>query len=98
MKKIFLFALLFFVATSAMAAGTGMPWEGPLNNLLNSLTGPVARVLGALAVVSVGIGLAFSEGGGAMRKFLWVVFGLSLAFAAVTWALPFLGFAGGLTI
>lgn len=100
-KNIPLITLLFILSSNAFAAGgggAGMPWETPLQNLLASLSGPVAQVLGTMAIIFVGLGLAFSEGGGIMRKLLWVVFGLSLAFAAATWGLPFLGFGGGATI
>lgn len=97
-----LFLLLAFIG-EAFAAGAGggaggLPWETPLQNLLASLTGPVAQVLGTAAIVFVGLGLAFSEGGGIMRRALWLVFGLSLAFAAATWGLTFLGFGGGANI
>ncbi|HEY4016555.1 MAG TPA: TrbC/VirB2 family protein [Polyangiaceae bacterium] len=80
------------------AIGGGMPWEGPLNQLLDSLTGPVSRVVGAVAIIGLGIGIAFSEGGSMMRKALWVVLGLAIAFNAVTWGLGFLGFSGGLLV
>ena len=79
-------------------AGGGMPWEGPLNQLLDSLTGPVARVIGAVAIVGLGVGIAFSEGGSMMRKALWVVLGLAVAFNAVSWGIGFLGFSGGLLV
>jgi type IV secretory pathway VirB2 component (pilin) len=78
--------------------GGGMPWEGPLNQLLDSLTGPVSRVVGAVAIIGLGVGLAFSEGGSMMRKGLWVVLGLAIAFNAVSWGLGFLGFSGGLLV
>ena len=78
--------------------GGGMPWEGPLQQLLDSLTGPVSRVVGAVAIIGLGIGLAFSEGGSMMRKGLWVVLGLAIAFNAVSWGLGFLGFSGGLLV
>lgn len=100
-QGVFLLLALLSISTSSFAAGGGgggLPWETPLQNLLASLTGPVAQVLGTAAIVFVGLGLAFSEGGGIMRKLLWVVFGLSLAFAAATWGLPFLGFGGGATV
>jgi type IV secretion system protein VirB2 len=80
------------------ALGGGMPWEGPLNQLLDSLTGPVSRVVGAVAIIGLGVGIAFSEGGSMMRKALWVVLGLAIAFNAVTWGLGFLGFSGGLLV
>lgn len=90
-------ALLLGLST-AHAAGAGLPWESRLQELLASLTGPVAQVLGTAAIVFVGLGLAFSEGGGIMRRALWVVFGLSIAFAAATWGLTFLGFGGGANV
>jgi type IV secretion system protein TrbC len=74
--------------------GGGMPWETPLQNLVASLTGPVAKAIGIAAIVCLGIGIAFSEGGSMLRKALFVVFGLALTFSAATWALPFLGFSG----
>lgn len=95
---LFLSLLLLLVSPSAFAAGAGLPWESRLEALLASLTGPVAQVLGTAAIVIVGLGLAFSEGGGLMRKILWVVLGLSVAFSAATWGLPFLGFGGGATV
>jgi type IV secretion system protein TrbC len=94
--------VLLAVASTATArsasTGGGMPWEGPLNQLLDSLTGPVSRVLGAVAIIGLGIGIAFSEGGSMMRKALWVVLGLAIAFNAVSWGLSFLGFSGGLVV
>ncbi len=82
----------------AAVSGGGMPWEGPLNSILASLTGPVSRVIGATANIGLGIGLAFSEGGSMMRKALWVVLGLAIAFNATSWGLSFLGFSGGLLV
>lgn len=95
---LFISLLLLTLHSSAFAAGAGLPWESRLEALLASLTGPVAQVLGTAAIVIVGLGLAFSEGGGLMRKILWVVLGLSVAFSAATWGLPFLGFGGGATV
>jgi type IV secretion system protein VirB2 len=63
-----------------------MPWESPLNQLLNSLQGPVAKALGFVAIILCGIGIAFSEGGSTLRKALYVVTGLAVAFNAATLA------------
>jgi type IV secretion system protein VirB2 len=82
------FGLLFF-ATQAWAA---MPWEGPLSKILSSLTGPVAKALGGISILLLGLGTAFSEGGSFMRKALWVVLGLVIAFNAVSWGITFLGY------
>lgn len=97
-RKLLLLALLMLAANTALATSTGMPWESPLNQALDSLTGPVSRVFGAVAFIVLGFGLAFSEGGGVMKKALLVLFGLSIAFNAVSWGLSFMGFSGGLTI
>jgi type IV secretory pathway VirB2 component (pilin) len=86
------------VGSSSGSSTGGMPWEGPLQQLLDSLTGPVSRVVGAVAIIGLGIGIAFSEGGSMMRKALWVVLGLAIAFNAVSWGLGFLGFSGGLLV
>lgn len=89
-----LVALLLAVGV-AHAAGTGMPWEAPLQSFIDSLTGPVAKLAGVAAVVVAGIGIAFSEGGSGLRKLIWVAFGLSIAFAATTFFLPLFGYGGG---
>lgn len=82
----------------ALGIGGGMPWEGPLSSLLDSLTGPVARVIGAVGIIALGVGIAFSEGGSMMKKALWVVLGLTVAFNATSWGLSFVGFSGGLLV
>jgi type IV secretory pathway VirB2 component (pilin) len=99
MKK-YAFLLLFlvlFLASPVFAGGSGgsLPWEQPLSRIMDSVSGPVARALGVIAVVITGLGIAFSEGGGAMRKILFVCFGLTVTFAAVSFFLNFFGFSGG---
>lgn len=83
---------------AAEAAGAGMPWEDPLLEIANSITGPVAQVGGIVAIFAAGVAVAFSQGGGALRQVLWAVLGLSIAFAAAAFFLPFLGFGGGVLI
>lgn len=88
-------AALLLLPQQAYAAGAGMPWEGPLEQILNSLAGPVARAIGVAAIIVTGLGIAFGEGGGGMRKMLWVVFGLTIAFSATSFFLSFFGGASG---
>lgn len=85
-------------AHDALASSAGMPWEGPLNRLLQSLTGPVAKAVGVFSIVGLGFGIAFSEGGSGLRKALWVVLGLAIAFSATSFFLSFMGFSGGALI
>jgi type IV secretion system protein VirB2 len=94
--QVVLLAWIFLRPTPASgqpAGGAAMPWEGPLAQLIDSLTGPVAKALGIAAIVITGFGMAFSEGGSVMRKALWVVLGLAVTFSATSWALPFLGYS-----
>jgi type IV secretion system protein VirB2 len=90
--------LVLLGAGHALASSAGMPWEGPLNRLLLSLTGPVAKAVGVFSIVGLGFGIAFSEGGSGLRKALWVVLGLAIAFSATTFFISFMGFSGGLAV
>ncbi len=85
-------------ATPAFAAGSGMPWEGPIRQVVQSITGPVVQAAAVIAVVAFGVGVAMSESGSSMRRGLAILFGLSIAFAASTFFLDFFGFAGGAEI
>ena len=87
--------LVLLSSTNSYAAGTSMPWESPLNNILHSITGPVAKAGGIIVIAATGLGLAASEGNGFMRKVVAVVFGLSLPFAATSFISDFLGYGGG---
>jgi len=91
-------ALAASIASPALAAGSGMPWEGPLQQIVSSVTGPVVQAAAVIAVVIFGAGVAMSEGGSSMRRGLGILFGLSIAFAASTFFLDFFGFAGGTQI
>ncbi|MGD0820877.1 MAG: TrbC/VirB2 family protein [Dehalococcoidia bacterium] len=89
--------LVAFLAPSMLlAAGSGMPWEGPLDQILNSLTGPWLRFGSVVAIMAVGFMLAFGETGGILKRALQAVLGLSVACAATGWGLSFFGFNGGL--
>jgi len=50
------------------------------------------------SIVGLGFGIAFSEGGSGVRKALWVVLGLAIAFSATSFFLGFMGFSGGLGV
>jgi len=85
-------------AGTALAGGTGMPWEGPIQQVVQSITGPVVQAAAVIAVVLFGAGVAMSESGSSMRRALGILFGLTIAFAASTFFLDFFGFAGGVEI
>ncbi|MBB5520116.1 MULTISPECIES: TrbC/VirB2 family protein [Alphaproteobacteria] len=83
---------------AAHAAGSGMPWEAPLTQILQSIEGPVARIIAVIVIVITGLSLAFGESSGGFRRLIQIVFGLSIAFAATSFFLSFFSFGGGALI
>ncbi|QLA82545.1 conjugal transfer protein TrbC [Acidovorax sp. JMULE5] len=88
-------ALLLAIAVPAQAAGSNMPWEAPLQSILESIQGPVARIVAVIIIIATGLTLAFGDTSGGFRKLVQIVFGLSIAFAASSFFLSFFSFAGG---
>ena len=95
MKRLMLAAVLTLAAGPALAAGTGMPWEAPLTSVLQSIEGPVARILAVIIIIITGLSIAFGDTSGGFRRLLQIVFGLSIAFAATSFFLAFFSFGGG---
>ena len=91
------YAVILFTALAApaYAAGSNMPWEQPLNQILESVQGPVAKVVSVIIIVITGLTLAFGETSGGFRRLIQIVFGLSIAFAASSFFLSFFQFGGG---
>ncbi|WP_226998424.1 TrbC/VirB2 family protein [Tardibacter chloracetimidivorans] len=82
----------------ALAAGSGMPWEEPLQQVLESVQGPVAKIVAVIIIIVTGLTLAFGETAGGFRRLIQIVFGLSIAFAASSFFLSFFSFGGGALI
>ena len=83
---------------TAKAAGSGMPWEAPLQQILDSVQGPVAKIVAVMVIITTGLTLAFGETAGGFRRLIQIVFGLSIAFAASSFFLSFFSFGGGALI
>lgn len=82
----------------AWAAGSNMPWEQPLNQILQSVEGPVAKILAVIIIIVTGLTLAFGDTSGGFRRLIQIVFGLSIAFAASSFFLSFFSFGGGVLV
>jgi len=82
----------------AYAAGSNMPWEQPLQQILDSVQGPVAKILSVIVIIVTGLTLAFGDTSGGFRRLIQIVFGLSIAFAASSFFLSFFSFGGGALI
>jgi type IV secretion system protein VirB2 len=92
------FALLAIMTPPAYAAGSNMPWEAPLQSILESIQGPVAKIIAVMIIIVTGLTLAFGDTSGGARKMIQIVFGLSIAFAASSFFLSFFSFGGGAPI
>jgi type IV secretion system protein TrbC len=93
-----LFAGALVIAGQAEAAGSGMPWEEPLQKVLDSVQGPVAKIVAVIIIITTGLTLAFGETAGGFRRLIQIIFGLSIAFAASSFFLSFFSFGGGALI
>ncbi|WP_176329025.1 TrbC/VirB2 family protein [Burkholderia vietnamiensis] len=80
-------------ASSPNSGGSGMPWEGPLNTILTSLQGPVARFGIIAAIIFTGIMMAFGEHGSGFKKVMGIAFGGSIVVGAVSFISTLFGAA-----
>lgn len=88
-------AVAVALSAPAVAAGSNMPWEAPLQSILESIEGPVARIVAVIIIIITGLSLAFGETSGGFRRLVQIVFGLSIAFAATSFFMTFFSFGGG---
>ena len=98
LRRIATIVAVVFVAgavTPAHAAGSNMPWEQPLQQVLQSIEGPVAKIMAVIIIIITGLTLAFGDSSGGFRRLIQIVFGLSIAFAASSFFLSFFSFGGG---
>jgi type IV secretion system protein TrbC len=89
---------VLLLTTVAHATGSDMPWEEPLQQILDSVQGPVAKIIAVMIIIVTGLTLAFGETSGGFRKLIQIVFGLSIAFAASSFFLTFFSFGGGAVV
>ncbi len=89
------FLICGLLTAPAYAAGSQMPWEAPLQKVLDSVEGPVAKIIAVIIIITTGLTLAFGDSSGGFRKLIQIIFGLSIAFAASSFFLSFFSFGGG---
>ena len=91
-------SISLMLAPAAHASGSSMPWEAPLQSILESSEGPVAKIIAVIVIIATGLALAFGDTSGGFRRLIQIVFGLSIAFAASSFFLSFFSFGGGALI
>jgi type IV secretion system protein TrbC len=52
---------LLVVTAPALAAGSNMPWEQPLQQILQSIEGPVTKIIAVIIIIVTGLSLALPE-------------------------------------
>ncbi|PHZ86719.1 TrbC/VirB2 family protein [Paremcibacter congregatus] len=97
-QSLAIMTVLMLGVVTVHGAGSGLPWEAPLQSILDSITGPVARIIAVMVITLTGLTLAFGESSGGVRKLIQIVFGLSIAFAAASFFLSFFSFSGGAVV
>ena len=89
--------VILFPAVGTATESTGMPWEEPLQQIVDSLTGPFLKSASVVAILVLGMMLMFGENnGGFIRTCIRVLIGISISCAATSWGLEIFGFSGGL--
>lgn len=87
------FVLPHVAFAASAGGGAPMPWTGPLQSLLNNLSGPTARILGALAFVVGGALWAFTRHEEGAKRFGQAIVGIAVMIGAanIVSALAFVG-------
>ena len=98
-KKLIMLSIFATVLAVNMYAATAdaMPWESGLEKVMNSISGPTAKIIGVLLIVGGGFAVAFTEGQ-AIKKLLWIVFGLGIALNAASFIAMLFGSTSGMII
>lgn len=94
---LFAFAAIILLLPGEAAAGTGgtdLPWNTPLQNLLDNLTGSTARILAGIMLVVGGIVWGFTRNEEGAKRFGQAIVAIALMFGAVQ-IVNALAFAGG---
>lgn len=90
-SSVYLFILLFGIQAqlssyAATGGGGGLPWESPLQQITNSLQGPVAASISVIALIISGATLAF---GGELNEFARRIIIVVMAISLLAFAVPF---------
>lgn len=96
LATLLLFALLFLAQAMPALAGTGgtdMPWNQPLQRVLDNLTGPTGKTVAALMIVIGGLVWGFGRHEQGMNKLGGAIVAIGLVLGAPSF-LTTLGFEG----
>nr|WP_254613285.1 TrbC/VirB2 family protein [Lelliottia aquatilis] len=92
--NVLLFVSLSLPGMSFASSSSGMPWEGPLTKVVDSITGPVAFGISVLAIAVAGLSLAF---GGQLDGFVHKLAIIALVVSLIVFAVNVLSAVFGVS-
>ena len=84
---------LLCLVPARVVLAQAMPWESPLQTLQASFEGPVAESVLVLAIIGLGLTIAFGAAFGVLQWAIGIVFGGAIVLSAATLVGSF--FSGG---
>src|SRR2546430_14338960 len=87
-------SLLAWATTTAHAAGSNMPWEQPLQQILQSIEGPVAKIMAVIIIIVTRLTPSFRDTSRGFRRLVPIGVGPSAAVAARPFCLAFFSLRG----
>ena len=94
LRAVALCALALVLADPAAASGGAtMPWDGPLQQIADALTGNTVRIVAVIALAAGGIIWAFTRNEEGVKRIGQAVLGLGIAIGATSFAAT-LGISG----
>ena len=94
LRAVGLCALALVLADPAAASGGAtMPWDGPLQQIADALTGNTVRIVAVIALAAGGIIWAFTRNEEGVKRIGQAVLGLGIAIGATSFAAT-LGISG----
>lgn len=81
-KRVVFYAVFALIIPEVCFAGEVMPWDGPLDTLMKSLTGPAAMTISTIVIGLTGFALAFGDTSGITKKLIMIVCGIAIVINA----------------
>lgn len=98
-QQLMLSASVGLCSFAANASSTGLPWESPLERIVDSITGPVAFGGSVLGIVVAGLSLVFGgEMDGFVQKIMILALVVSVIVGAVNLLTMLFGVSGALVM
>ena len=86
--------ILIATSSTALASGGSWEWESNMDSIVQSFSGPMARLISVLAIIGLAALLMVNEFGSTLRRIIQIVIGLTILLTASTVVSKFGGGSG----